>query len=152
VNKLIDLQNAGFNITVLLADLHAYLNEKGELEEIREMAVENKRAFEALGLDPDKTTFVLGGSDKYGFSDKDGFQMTPQYQMRWQKLMQRIPEKRAIRSMKLLARDPENMKASHIIYPILQVAGISARFTCLHVKSCQNWVSKRPSAYIRPFW
>jgi len=122
VNKLIDLQNAGFNITVLLADLHAYLNEKGELEEIREMAVENKRAFEALGLDPDKTTFVLGGSDKYGFSDKDGFQMTPQYQMRWQKLMQRIPEKRAIRSMKLLARDPENMKASHIIYPILQVA------------------------------
>lgn len=122
VNKLLDLQNAGFDITVLLADLHAYLNEKGELEEIRKMVGENKRAFEALGLDPDKTTFVLGGSDECGFSDKDGFQMTPQYQMRWQKLMQHIPEKRAIRSMKLLARDPDNMKASHIIYPILQVA------------------------------
>ncbi len=122
VNKLIDLQNAGFDITVLLADLHAYLNEKGELEEIREMARENRRAFVALGLDPDKTTFVLGGSDECGFSDKDGFQMTPKYQMRWQKLMQRIPEKRAIRSMMLLARDPDNMKASHIIYPILQVA------------------------------
>ncbi|MCK4937750.1 MAG: tyrosine--tRNA ligase, partial [Methanosarcinales archaeon] len=25
VNKLIDLQNAGFNVTVLLADVHAYL-------------------------------------------------------------------------------------------------------------------------------
>lgn len=124
VNKLVDLQNAGFYITVLLADLHAYLNEKGELEEIREMARENKRAFEALGLDPDKTTFVLGGSDECGFSDKDGFQMTPEYQMRWQKLMQHISEKRAIRSMRLLARDPDNMKAAHIVYPILQVADV----------------------------
>lgn len=122
VSKLVDLQNAGFDIIVLLADLHAYLNEKGDLEEIREMARENKRVFEALGLDPDKTTFVLGSSDECGFSDKDGFQMTPQYQMRWQKLMQHISEKRAIRSMRLLARDPDNMKASHIVYPILQVA------------------------------
>ncbi len=122
VNKLVDLQNAGFDIIVLLADLHAYLNEKGELEKIREMAQENKRVFGALGLNPDKTTFVLGGSDERGFSEKDGFQMTPEYQMRWQKLMQHIPEKRAIRSMRLLARDPDNMKASHIVYPILQVA------------------------------
>ena len=28
VNKLLDLQQAGFKITVLLADVHAYLNEK----------------------------------------------------------------------------------------------------------------------------
>jgi tyrosyl-tRNA synthetase len=29
VNKLIDLQKAGFKVTVLLADVHAYLNRKG---------------------------------------------------------------------------------------------------------------------------
>lgn len=28
-NKLIDLQEAGFEVTVLLADVHAYLNDKG---------------------------------------------------------------------------------------------------------------------------
>ena len=122
VNKLLDLQNAGFKITVLLADLHAYLNEKGELEEIREMAKENKEVFVAMGLDPNKTTFVLGGSDGYDFSNKDGFQMTSEYQMLSHRLMSHITEKRAIRSMKMIARHPENMKTSNVIYPILQVA------------------------------
>ena len=37
-NKLIDLQAAGFQVVVLLADLHAYLNEKGTLEEVRATA------------------------------------------------------------------------------------------------------------------
>jgi tyrosyl-tRNA synthetase len=122
VNKLLDLQNAGFKITVLLADLHAYLNEKGELEEIREMAKENKEVFVAMGLDPNKTTFVLGGSYVYDFSNKDGFQMTSEYQMLSHRLMSHITEKRAIRSMKMIARHPENMKTSNVIYPILQVA------------------------------
>ena len=37
VNKLIDLQQSGFEITVLLADVHAYLNEKGTMEEVRKI-------------------------------------------------------------------------------------------------------------------
>src|SRR5512139_639753 len=49
-NKLIDLQNAGFQVTVLLADLHAYLNRKGTMEEIAKIADYNKRCFIALGL------------------------------------------------------------------------------------------------------
>ncbi|MFC1786611.1 tyrosine--tRNA ligase [Halobacteriota archaeon] len=122
INKLLDLQNAGFKIIVLLADLHAYLNEKGEFEEIRRMAKENKEVFVAMGLDPNKTTFVLGGSDGCDLSNKDGFQMTPEYQMLSHRLMSHITEKRAIRSMKMIARDPENMKTSNVIYPILQVA------------------------------
>ncbi|MDD2777811.1 MAG: tyrosine--tRNA ligase [Methanocellales archaeon] len=124
VNKLLDLQKVGFEIIVLLADLHAYLNEKGELEEIHEMAKENKEAFNAMGLDPNKTTFVLGGSDEYNLSNKDGFQMTPEYQMLSHRLMSHITEKRAIRSMKMIARDPKNMKTSNVVYPVLQVADI----------------------------
>ncbi len=124
VNKLLDLQNVGFEIIVLLADLHAYLNEKGELEEIHGMAKENKEAFVAMGLDPNKTTFVLGGSDEYNLSNKDGFQMTPEYQMLSHRLMSHITEQRAIRSMKMIARDPKNMKTSNVIYPVLQVADI----------------------------
>ena len=37
-NKLIDLQEAGFEIVVLLADVHAYLNGKGTFEEIQATA------------------------------------------------------------------------------------------------------------------
>src|SRR5659263_446392 len=58
VNKLLDLQQAGFKITVLLADVHAYLNEKGTMEEVRNIADYNKRCFIALGLDEKNTTFV----------------------------------------------------------------------------------------------
>ena len=60
VNKLIDLQKAGFEITVLLADVHAYLNKKGTLEEVRKIADYNRRCFIALGLDEEKTNFVYG--------------------------------------------------------------------------------------------
>jgi len=37
VNKLIDLQQAGMEVVILLADIHAKMNEKGDLEEIREV-------------------------------------------------------------------------------------------------------------------
>ncbi|MFP3946696.1 MAG: tyrosine--tRNA ligase, partial [Archaeoglobaceae archaeon] len=62
VNKLIDLQRAGFDVVVLLADVHAYLNEKGDFDDIKRIADYNKRAFIALGLSEDKTEFVLGSS------------------------------------------------------------------------------------------
>ena len=58
--KLIDLQEAGFEVTVLLADVHAYLNDKGSFEEIRETAERMQEQFIAYGLDEDKTEFVLG--------------------------------------------------------------------------------------------
>ena len=50
VKKMIDLQNAGFKVKILLADLHAYLNGKGSLEEIEEISKYNMKCFRALGL------------------------------------------------------------------------------------------------------
>jgi len=51
-NKLIDLQEAGFEVTVLLADdVHAYLNDKGSFEEIRHTAERMRDQFIAYGLD-----------------------------------------------------------------------------------------------------
>ena len=38
VNKLVDLKEAGFDVVVLLADLHAFLNRKGTMEKVRELA------------------------------------------------------------------------------------------------------------------
>ncbi|RLG24799.1 tyrosine--tRNA ligase [Methanosarcinales archaeon] len=112
VNKLIDLQNAGFEITVLLADLHAYLNEKGTLEEVRELAEYNKRCFIALGLD--KAKFVFGSD----------FQLNHDYTMNVLRVAQHTTLNRARRSMSEIARNTEHPMVSQMIYPIMQAVDI----------------------------
>ena len=114
VNKLIDLQNAGFKITVLLADFHAYLNGKGTLEEVRELAEYNKRCFIALGLD--KATFVFGSE----------FQTDHTYTVNVLKLAQSTTLNRARRSMSEVARSIEHPTVSQMIYPLMQAVDIMA--------------------------
>lgn len=115
VNKLLDLQQAGFMITVLLADVHAYLNEKGTMDEVRKIADYNKRCFIALGLDEKKTRFVLGSS----------YQLDQKYMMDVLKLARSTTLNRARRSMDEVSRDAENPKVSQMIYPIMQALDIA---------------------------
>lgn len=115
VNKLLDLQLAGFMITVLLADVHAYLNEKGTMDEVRKIADYNKRCFIALGLDEKKTNFVLGSS----------YQLDQKYMMDVLKLARSTTLNRARRSMDEVSRDAENPKVSQMIYPIMQALDIA---------------------------
>ncbi len=109
VNKLIDLQEAGFRVTVLLADLHGYLNEKGSMEEVRKIAEYNKKCFEALGLRG--ANFVFGSE----------FQLQPDYILNMLKLSRASTLNRARRSMDEVSRDTENPKVSQMIYPLMQV-------------------------------
>ncbi|GFO97261.1 tyrosyl-trNA synthetase [groundwater metagenome] len=115
VNKLLDLQQAGFEITVLLADVHAYLNEKGTLDEVRKIADYNKRCFIALGLDEKKTKFVLGSS----------YQLDHDYMLDMLKLARSTTLNRARRSMDEVSRDAENPKVSQMIYPLMQALDIA---------------------------
>ncbi|MDI6888417.1 MAG: tyrosine--tRNA ligase [Methanocellales archaeon] len=115
VNKLIDLQNADFKIVVLLADVHAYLNEKGALDEIKEIAQYNKRCFIALGLDEKKTEFVFGSD----------FQLEHDYAMDVLKLARHTTLNRAKRSMDEISRSAENPKVSQMIYPLMQAIDIT---------------------------
>jgi tyrosyl-tRNA synthetase len=115
VNKLLDLQQAGFMITVLLADVHAYLNEKGTMDEVRKIADYNKRCFIALGLDKKKTRFILGSS----------YQLDQKYMMDVLKLARSTTLNRARRSMDEVSRDAENPKVSQMIYPIMQALDIA---------------------------
>lgn len=115
VNKLLDLQQAGFMITVLLADVHAYLNEKGTMDEVRKITEYNKRCFIALGLDEKKTNFVLGSS----------YQLDQKYMMDVLKLARSTTLNRARRSMDEVSRDAENPKVSQMIYPIMQALDIA---------------------------
>jgi len=115
VNKLLDLQKAGFEITVLLADLHAYLNDKGTMAEIKEIAEYNKRCFIALGLDEVKTKFVLGST----------FQLGSDYMLNVLKLSQLTTLTRARRSMDEVGRNAENPKVSQMVYPLMQAVDIA---------------------------
>nr|1ZH0_A Chain A, Tyrosyl-tRNA synthetase [Methanocaldococcus jannaschii] len=108
IKKMIDLQNAGFDIIILLADLHAYLNQKGELDEIRKIGDYNKKVFEAMGL---KAKYVYGSS----------FQLDKDYTLNVYRLALKTTLKRARRSMELIAREDENPKVAEVIYPIMQV-------------------------------
>jgi len=114
-NKLIDLQQAGFKVTVLLADLHAYLNRKGTLEEIGKIAEYNKRCFIALGLSPENTRFVLGSS----------FQLTPEYETSVLQMACDTTLNRARRSMDEVSRDAEDPRVSQMIYPLMQALDIA---------------------------
>jgi tyrosyl-tRNA synthetase len=115
VNKLVDLQNAGFEVTVLLADVHAYLNEKGTMEEVREIADFNKECFIALGLEEGKTKFVYGSD----------YQLEPDYMLSVLKLARDTTLNRAKRSMDEVSRSADNPRVSQMVYPLMQAVDIA---------------------------
>ena len=98
---------------VLLADLHAYLNEKGDFETIREIAEYNKRCFKAVGLE--NADFILGSS----------FQLGEEYMLNVLKLSAMTTLHRARRSMDEISRSKENPKVSQMIYPLMQAVDIA---------------------------
>ena len=113
INKLIDLKEAGFEVVVLLADLHAFLNRKGTMEEVAQLADYNRRCFEGLGLR--NVEYVLGSS----------LQLDPEYQLMVLRLSQQITLNRARRSMDEVGRQMETPTVSQMIYPIMQMVDIA---------------------------
>jgi len=110
VKKMIDLQNVGFKVKILLADFHAYLNGKGSLEEIEEISNYNKKCFRALGLSED-TEFILGSS----------YQTLEDYTYKIYELALSTTLTRAKRSMAQITRDSKDHKVAEVIYPLMQV-------------------------------
>lgn len=110
IKKMIDLQKAGFKIKILLADLHAYLNEKGTLEEIKTISDHMKKCFLAFGLSGE-TEFILGSS----------FQTSQDYTYRIYELALSTTLARAKRSMAQITRHEKDHRVAEVIYPIMQV-------------------------------
>ncbi len=113
INKLVDLQNAGFDVIVLLADLHAFLNRKGTMERVGELAAYNQRCFEGLGL---KNVKYVLGSD---------LQLSRDYELLVLQLSQQITLARATRSMDEVGRQMDHPTVSQMVYPIMQMADIA---------------------------
>jgi tyrosyl-tRNA synthetase len=112
-NKLIDLQTAGMEVVVLLADVHAYLNGKGSFEDIRATAERMREQFVAYGLDPDATAFVLGSS----------YQLDEDYVLDVHALGLETTLNRARRAMAEIQGD-EAVRVSHVVYPLMQALDI----------------------------
>jgi tyrosyl-tRNA synthetase len=111
--KLIDMQEAGMDVVVLLADVHAYLNGKGTFEEIRETAEQMKAQFLAYGLDEEHTEFVLGSE----------YQLDDDYELDLHELELSTSLKRAQRAMAEI-QGGETAKVSHVVYPLMQALDI----------------------------
>ncbi len=112
ITKLLDLQEAGFQVVILFADYHAFLNQKGDWKFINEQVKHWKKGFKAAGLS--KAEFVVGSS----------FQTKKEYQEDVLKLSSSVTINRALRSMQQVARDIENAKVSQVIYPFMQIVDI----------------------------
>ncbi|MDG5778653.1 tyrosine--tRNA ligase [Haloarculaceae archaeon H-GB2-1] len=115
VNKLIDLQKAGMDIVILLADIHARLNEKGTPEEIQETADTMRRQFLAAGLDPSNTEFVYGSD----------FQLDEEYVMDTHELAMEANLNRARKAVADgIAGREDNLRLSHANYAVMQAVDI----------------------------
>ncbi|MBU2522750.1 MAG: tyrosine--tRNA ligase [Nanoarchaeota archaeon] len=111
ITKLMDFEKAGFDVKILLADVHAMLNRKGN-EEVIKKEVENwRKTIKAIGF---RAKVVLGSD----------FQFKEEYQMDVMRLSQNSTINRGLRSMQEIARDVEHATISQLWYPLMQVADI----------------------------
>jgi tyrosyl-tRNA synthetase len=111
----VDFQKLDARTIVLLADLHAYLNDKGTLEDIRRVAEYNKHCFIALGLDPERTEFLLGSD----------FQLKPEFTMDVLRMATGTTLLRAKRSMAEIARHLKDPDVAQVLYPLMQAVDIA---------------------------
>ena len=111
VRKMLDIQEAGFQPVILWADLHTYLNKKGEEAWIQDMTDYWQATFEALGLDAE----YVHGRD---------FQENDDYFHDLLTMMQKTTINRGERSMQHDLRDKEEVYVSQITYPLMQALDI----------------------------
>lgn len=113
--KLAHLLKAGCEITVLLADLHAYLdNMKAPLEVVKFRAQYYgsivKSILKSINVPVDKLKFVYGSS----------YQLTPEYTMDLFKLSNAVSQNDAKRAGAEVVKQVDNPLLSGLIYPLMQ--------------------------------
>ncbi len=114
-NKIQDLQKAGFQVTILLADWHAWINDKlhGDMNLIHHCAEYMKDCFTALGVT--QVTYVYG----------QDFAADPRYWEQVIKVAKNTSLARVRRAMDIMGRRAEEVKdLSKYLYPAMQVADI----------------------------
>ncbi|MFQ5919655.1 MAG: tyrosine--tRNA ligase [Thermoplasmata archaeon] len=116
-DKIKDLVEAGFDVTVLLADWHAFINDKlgGDWEAIRNCAAYFIEAYGALGV-PDAVRFLYASE----LVQEEGY---------WQNVL-RVAKATTLarirRALDIMGRKEEeaDLDASKLFYPAMQVTDI----------------------------
>jgi tyrosyl-tRNA synthetase len=112
------LTDTGFDVTILLADWHAYINDKlgGDMDAIQRCARYMEDAFEALGITRDSVTYRY--AEEFA-SDKNYWAMVI-------KCAKATSLARIRRSMDIMGRaeDEGDKDMSKFLYPAMQVADI----------------------------
>lgn len=116
-NKIKDFCAAGLDFTVLLADWHAYINDKlgGSMENIRACGEYFKECFTALGVP---------GSVRYVYASD--LVSSDEYWMNVLRVSKNASVARIKRAMTIMGRKEEEgeLDASKLIYPSMQVTDI----------------------------
>ena len=117
-HKIRDLAEAGCDVTVFLADWHAWINDKlgGDLARIDAAGRYMQAAFTALGADPDRVRYRWA-HELTGRSD---------YWARVVRVAKATTLARTKRAMSIMGRDEEesNLDSSKLFYPAMQAADI----------------------------
>ncbi len=118
VEKVKQLQACGFDVTILLADWHAYINDKlgGDLQRIRRCGAYMEQCFLGLGVDRHTTRFVYA-SDYIG--DAAYWELVI-------KVGKAASLTRIKRALTIMGRseDEADLDSSKMLYPLMQVADI----------------------------
>jgi tyrosyl-tRNA synthetase len=116
--KILDLTEAGCDVTVLLADWHAWINDKlgGSLDRIAAAGRYMQATFGALGADPGRVRFRWA-RELSGSSD---------YWARVVRVAKATTLARTKRAMSIMGRSEEesNLDTSKLFYPAMQAADI----------------------------
>jgi tyrosyl-tRNA synthetase len=116
--KIIDLADAGCDVTVFLADWHAWINDKlgGDLGRITAAGRYMQASFVALGADPDRVRFRWS-HELTGSSD---------YWARVVRVAKATTLARTKRAMSIMGRSEEEseLDTSRLFYPAMQAADI----------------------------
>lgn len=122
MQKLVDMQKAGVNCSVFLADYHAWINNKlgGDWNNIQKAVEYYRESFKAcikaLGGDPGKVDYILG-SELYHNNDD--------YWKTVIDVSKNISIGRIMRSITIMGRKEKDLTSfAQLLYPPMQVADI----------------------------
>jgi tyrosyl-tRNA synthetase len=121
IRKLADFLNAGLDVTVLIADLHAHLDDEKSpfsLLDARSTYYEEaiRGMVEAAGADPSAIEFVRGRE----------FELDAEYTLDWLRMAADTTISRARRAGSEVVRQSDNPKLGGLIYPLLQSLDVAA--------------------------
>ena len=157
-NKIEDFLDCGFDFTVLLADWHAYINDKlgGDIEKIKLCGRYMEDCFASMGIDKNRVRFVYASD----YVNDSGY---------WElvlKIAKSTSVARVKRAMDIMGRDAEEAEKdlSKLFYPAMQVSDIfyldldvayggwiNVVHICLPEKFQRNLGGKHLLQYIRHF-